>query len=222
MYRKPTSVYSRSLRQKGFTLLEIMVAMAIFTLIGLASNSVLTTTLDSDALSQERFNQLKKLQRVMITIERDILQASQRPIRVEGEKNEIVLRGGLNAFESDADGVGFVRAGWDNPQMMLPRSNLQPVVYRLRDNKLEKLYSNYVDNVVGTEPKIKVLMEDIEDFQVEFYAGGRSTADDDLQWAEVYAGTTLPKAIAIAITSKEFGTIRREFLLATGTGGNSE
>lgn len=212
---KPSQTLNTSF-EKGFTLLEVMVAMAIFTLIGLATNSVLNTVLDSDQLSQERFDRLKKLQRIMITIERDLLQAAQRPIRVEGDKNEIVFRGGLNTFESDADGVGFVRAGWENPQWMLPRSNLQPVVYRLQSNQLQRLYSNYVDNVVGAEPKVKVLMEDVEDFQVEFYAGGRDNADDELKWAESYAGTTLPPAVSVTITSKEFGTVRREFLLATG------
>lgn len=71
---------------RGFTLLEVMVAVAIFTLIGLASNSVLNRVLDGDKASQEKFDQLQRLQRVMLTIERDILQAANRKVRVEGEK----------------------------------------------------------------------------------------------------------------------------------------
>ena len=35
----------------GFTLIEILVAMAIFTIIGLASTSVLTSVINSDAKS---------------------------------------------------------------------------------------------------------------------------------------------------------------------------
>ena len=62
-------------RASGFTLLEIMIAMAIFTLIGVASTGLLTTVIDSNTLSGERFDKLQALQRAMIIIERDIQQA---------------------------------------------------------------------------------------------------------------------------------------------------
>lgn len=199
---------------KGFTLLEILVAMAIFTLIGIASNTVLSTVLDSDELSTERFEKLQKLQRAMLLIERDMLQAVNRPIRIEGESNEIVLNGGLNAFESDADGVGFVRAGWQNPNLMLPRSTLQAVAYRMQENQLQRIYGNYVDNVIGAEPRIKVLLEDIEDFQIQFYLD-QQDANGDSKWGDVYTGVKLPNAIAVEISTVDFGTIRREFNLAT-------
>ena len=205
--------------QRGFTLIEILVAMAIFTLIGLASTGLLTTVIDSNSLSQERFEKLQLLQRAMVTIERDIQQAVSRPARVDGEKREIVMAGG-EVDGSDDDGIGFVRGGWHNPQLMLPRSSLQYVAYRLRDNKLERLYSNYVDNVIGYEPKVRVLLENIESFNVEFLAGNNASStikdDDDIKWSEKYQGTVLPRAVAIEFVSKDFGMLRREFTLVSG------
>lgn len=203
-------------QQNGFTLLEILVAITIFTLIGIASNTVLTRVLDGDEISQEKFQELQRLQRVMLTFERDFLQAANRPVRVEGENNEVVMSGGSNIFDSEADGVGFVRSGWMNPQLILPRSNMQTVAYRLTEGRLEKLYSNYVDNVVGAEPKVKVLLEDVVDFQVEFYLGPKQDAEDNSNWGDVYTGTELPEAIAIIITTDSFGTIKRKFLMAKG------
>ena len=44
--------------QRGFTLIEILIAMAIFTLIGLASTGLLTTVIDSNDISEERFAKL--------------------------------------------------------------------------------------------------------------------------------------------------------------------
>lgn len=204
--------------QQGFTLLEILVAITIFTLIGMASNTVLSRVLEGDEISQQRFQELQRLQRVMLTIERDFLQAANRPVRVEGEKNEVVMSGGSNIFDSEADGVGFVRAGWMNPQLILPRSNMQTVAYRLSEGRLEKLYSNYVDNVVGAEPKIKVLMENVTDFQVEFYLGPKRDEDDNSNWGDVYTGSALPEAIAVSITTEQFGTITRKFLMTPGQG----
>lgn len=206
----------------GFTLLEILIALFVFTLIGLASHSVLNTVLDTDEISTERFHKLRDLQRAMTIIERDLQQAVERAVRVEGETNKIVMSGGLNAFESDADGLAFVRAGWANPKLVLPRSTLQTVGYRLQGDELQRVYSNYVDNVIGAEPKVRILMTDIEDLQFQFRVS-RQKADDDNnnQWQDTYTGTQLPYAISIEIVSTEFGLIRREFSLATTLGVGS-
>ncbi len=199
-------------RQAGFTLIEILIAMAIFSLIGLAATGILTTVIDSNALSEERFAKLQRLQRAMLTIERDIQQAIAKPTRIEGEINEIVMRGG-ELEGSDADAIGFVRSGRHNPRNMLPRSTLQYVGYRLVDNKLERLYSNYVDNVIGYEPKIRVMLEDVSDFRVYFLPAVQGDNEDDRDWEESFTATTLPIAVAFEIDSKDFGKLRREFTL---------
>lgn len=204
--------------QRGFTLVEILIAIAIFAFIGVASTAVLTTVIDSDELSSARFEKFQRLQRAVTTIERDMQQAVPRAVRTDGQANTIVMRGG-ESDESDNDGLAFVRSGWQNPQMMLPRSTLQAVAYRVRDGKLERLYTNYVDNVVGTEPKVRVLLEDISEFKIEFIADideeENSLSDnDELNWRESFVGATLPKAIAFEFVSNDFGRIRREFTLS--------
>ena len=198
---------------KGFTLIEILVAMAIFTLIGLASTGLLTSVIQSDELSEQRFDQLQILQRAMLTIERDILQAVPRPIRVQGESTSIVISGQEGLFNSEFGGLGLVRDGWHNPQMLLHRSTLQAVGYRISEGRLERLYGNYVDNVVGYEPKVKILLEDVEDFQVRFFVDEEEDPTDPENWEKTYVGSALPRAVALIITTKQFGEIRREFLL---------
>jgi general secretion pathway protein J len=199
----------------GFTLIEILVAMAIFTVIGLASTGVLTSVINSDQLSSERFEKLEQLQRAMLTIERDILQIVPRAVRINGEPVSAVISGGEDVFDSDADGLGFVRIGWHNPQMLLPRSTLQAVGYRIREQQLQRLYGNYVDNVIGYEPKVKILLSDIEDFRVNFLTDVEQLEKPE-EWQETYSGATLPLAISITIVSRTFGEIRREFILANG------
>ena len=199
--------------KQGFTLIEILVAMAIFALIGLASTGVLTTVINSDELSTERFAKLEELQRAMLTIERDILQAVPRSARLNGAL--AVTQGGDEVFESEADGLSLVRAGWHNPQMLLPRSTLQAVAYRLQEKQLQRLYGNYVDNVIGYEPKMKVMLSDIEDFRVSFLTSIEQL-EQPKKWKEDYAGKALPIAISVTIVSKTFGEIRREFMLASG------
>ena len=201
--------------RRGFTLIEILVAMAIFTLIGLASTGVLNSVINSDQLSSERFAKLEELQRAMLIIERDILQIVPRALRVNGEPVSAVISGGEDVLNSDADGLGFVRAGWHNPQMLLPRSTLQAVSYRIQEKQLQRLYGNYVDNVIGYEPKIKILLSDIEDFRVSFLTEVEQLEEPE-EWQESYSNANIPIAISITLVSKTFGEIRREFILANG------
>lgn len=196
---------------QGFTLLEILVAIAIVTLIGLASNSVLTTVLATDETSNIRFTQLQNLQRAMMFIERDITQAVARPVRIEGENNAIVLTGASNAFDSEADGMGIVRAGWHNPQLILPRSTLQPVAYRLQEEQLQRVYSDHIDNVIGAEPKVRIMLEAVEDLQFQYLIQD----EESTKWEDSFTGSKLPKALSIEISTTEFGVIRREFALAS-------
>jgi general secretion pathway protein J len=209
MIRQPNN------HNRGFTLIEILVAMAIFTIIGLASTGVLTSVINSDQLSTERFAKLEELQRAMLTIERDVLQIVPRALRVNGEPVNLVMSGGGDVLSSDADGLGFVRVGWHNPQMLLPRSTLQAVGYRIQEKQLQRLYGNYVDNVIGYEPKVKILLSDIEDFQVSFLTEADKLEEPE-EWEDNYSSATLPIAISITIVSKTFGKIRREFMLASG------
>jgi general secretion pathway protein J len=198
---------------QGFTLLEILVAMAVFSLIGLASAGVISSVIESNDLSKQRISQLQALQRAMLTIERDIMQAMPRATRIEGELNETVMVSGENVLSSEADGIGFVRAGWHNPQLILPRSTLQAVGYRLQEGQLQRLYGNYVDNVIGYEPKIKTLLTGIEDFQITLLTNQEELEDRD-KWLQEYTNKSLPLAISMTITSELFGTIERTFLLA--------
>lgn len=206
--------YHPNKQNYGFTLIEIMVAMVIFTFIGLASTGVLTSVINSDQLSSERFEKLEELQRAMLTIERDILQIVPRTVRINGDPVSAVISGGEDVFNSDADGLGFVRVGWHNPQMLLPRSTLQAIGYRIQEQQLQRLYGNYVDNVIGYEPKVKILLSDIEDFRVSFLTDVEQL-EDPQEWKNSYSSATLPIAISVTIISKTFGEIRREFILAS-------
>ena len=196
-------------KQKGFTLIEIIIAIAIFSLLALGANSLLSNVTKSNEVAAAREAKFEQLQRAMLLIERDFLQIQQRIPRTQGIENKLVITGGEFEFESDADGIGFVRGGWRNPQLRLKRSSLQNVVYRVQENRLERLHTNFVDATIGTEPFVRVLLEDVTDFKVELLR----EMTTDLDWSDTIPDVDLPLAIAITITSETFGEIRREFLV---------
>ena len=83
----------------------------------------------------------------------------------------------------------------------------------MQDNQLQRLHTNFVDSVIGTEPKMRVLLENIDDFQVEVLR--TISVDDDFEWSETIESTELPRAIQITINSSQFGEVRRVFAVST-------
>lgn len=190
----------------GFTLLEILIAIAIFAVISLSSFTIFNTVLDSDESSRTRNERLNQLNRAFIIIERDFLQLARRSVRLNGEAP---IKGFVHTdqkgLSTDTQAIGFVRGGWTNPSLLLPRSDMQSVAYKVEDNTLQRLHFNFVDVVVGQEPKIRPLITNVNGVEFEFYT--------DFKWQTELSSDKVPAAIAIIIDTKDFGIIRRQFLI---------
>jgi len=206
MHKKKCHSHPSKYKNIGFTLLEVLIAIVIFALISLTSFSIFNTVIKSDESSQLRIERMNELQRAFLIIERDLLQISKRTIRLNGEEP---LEGFLhtdNSFSSSAQYLGFVRQGWTNPGLLLPRSDMQSVAYQLNDNYIERLHFNFVDAVQGEEPKTRQLISKVTTLRFEYYDGKK--------WQKEHKNNQLPLAIAIEIETEDYGLIRRQFLVA--------
>jgi general secretion pathway protein J len=195
---------------RGFTFIEMLLASAIFALIGLASVAVLDSVTRSDAVSQVAMQRLQRLQQAMMLLDRDLWQITARHIRVSGEAPvKVIMAGSQNWLESDDDGLSFSHAGWTNPGMILPRSEVQLVGYRLKENKLERMFYLYPDAVTGTEPQVQVLLEEVESLKVRYL-------DNEGIWQDSWNQSTLPKAVKIQLTQQTLGELERIFAMPQG------
>ena len=193
--------------QQGFTLLEVLIAIAIFSMISLSSFTIFDTVLKSDESSKIRTERMNELQRGFLLIERDLLQIARRSIRLNGEAPlEDFLYTDSNSFSSSESTLAFVRNGWTNPGLLLPRSSMQSVAYQLNEETFERLHFNFVDAVQGQEPKVRPLITDVETLSFEFFYNKK--------WQKKIKDKRLPQAIAVELTTKDYGLIRREFLVA--------
>lgn len=198
---------NRHHRHQGFTLLEVLIAIAIFSVVSLASFTIFDTVLRGDESSKLRSDRQNELQRAFFLIERDVMQIAKRSLRINGEApTNVFIQTADDSFLADNQAMAFVRNGWTNPGLLLPRSDMQSVAYRLEDNTLERLHYNFVDAVVGQEPKIRPLISNVSELSFQFYDGQK--------WQEKWSGNTLPLAIAIEIETEDFGFLRRQFLVA--------
>ena len=209
------SSLSSQQQQKGFTLLEVLIAIAIFSLISLSSFTIFDSVLRGDETAKQSSARQNELQRAFVMIERDITQIARRSIRLNGEAPLTqFVQSASDSFATEEQAIAFVRHGWTNPGLLLPRSDMQAVAYRLTEETLERLHFNFVDAVVGEEPKVRPLISNVSAVAFEYYSGGK--------WQKVWASNLLPQAIAIEVTTKDYGVIRRQFLLAgdSSTSGN--
>jgi general secretion pathway protein J len=199
--------------KRGFTLLEVLVSLAIFAMLGVATYSVINTTVNGHETVINQNKQMTDLQRAFVIMENDFTQLAQRKVRINGEESDgSFFHASEYLFDSEAIGFTFVRDGWTNPVMVLPRSELQLVAYRLIENRLERLYFNFVDNEYGTEPKVQVLLNGVKELRLLYYVDG--SWEEELEDEET---KQLPVAIKLVLKTDTFGLIERSFLIIKTT-----
>lgn len=197
-------------RSHGFTLVELMISLAIFALmITLAYQSV-NTLLDTGREVEGPQVEFQQLQRAMVFVERDMQQlALLRPMN-----SGVGQREANSITKPDEPGVllEFTRGGnpdvaWQLRASGLLRSDLQRVRYVLEDGKLLRQTWNLVDHVENAEPVSLVLLEGVEG---EPHFRFMTTRGGEFKDA-------LPKqkvalvAVEFSLKHKRFGTIRRVF-----------
>ncbi len=148
-------------KARGFTLLEVIVVLGVFALIGVISGQIISRVLDNQRLLAERGDRLAEVQLAMKILQRDVMQLNARSIRDQlGDSTEPLMIG--------ADGMmEFTRAGWRNP-LQLPRAELQRVGYIVQDEDLYRAYWNVLDRPPDAEPNLQQLLSGVQ--QVEFFA----------------------------------------------------
>ncbi|MBQ4813808.1 type II secretion system minor pseudopilin GspJ [Pseudoalteromonas luteoviolacea] len=192
--------------QVGFTLIEVMVALVILAFIVTASHQILDTSIKAKEASDETIAELEGLQTTFRLMDQDFNQMTKREVRNEaGDFSPTYIIHGRYSLESQYDGIAFIRDGWTNPVSLLPRSELQAVGYRVKDDNLERVYRVYVDELDGSEPRAQVLLENVEELKFEFL-------DDKQKWQDNWQIKALPLAVAVTIQREDAEPMRRIFL----------
>jgi len=180
---------ARPQRNRGFTLIEVLVAFLIFAIIGMISAQLLSRTINAQDDLADRGQRLGDIHRAMQVIQRDVMQLVDRPIRdTYGDPLQALIIGTDGAIE-------FTRGGWRNP-LKLPRAEVQRVGYLLQDNKLLRGYWPVLDRAQDTEPAYQTLLTDVE--QVEFYALDGS-GNEHTFWPQTGASSEDPATALVGI-----------------------
>lgn len=199
-------------RRRGFTLVEMMTALAVFGVLGLMAAQILTGTIRLGETTRDRGEALSDVQRAMHIIGRDIMQLTRRTVLDElGESTEPVVVSGTSLME-------LTRLGWQNP-LGEPRSELQRVAYLLRDDTLIRLFWPVLDRAPGSEPIPQVLLKGVAEAR---FAVHDDQGEQHGFWPLVEAGDeTAPElaAVAMALRLERYGHIERLWPVVPGASG---
>ena len=195
---------------RGFTLLELLVAISIFAIISAMAYGGLARVLqDRDRLEVEH-EFWRALSLTFARMEEDLSQARARSVRdlsgftlaaLRGQPTDTralappnieITRGGVLTFDAGA------------------RSDMQRVAYRLVEGTLQRLLWPVLDQAPQTKPLELPLMKNVESFQVRFYSPAGVWLD---QWPVDGANDPLPRGVEIKLTLTGRGEFTRLFLV---------
>ncbi|CAM2874717.1 type II secretion system minor pseudopilin GspJ [Vibrio rarus] len=201
---------SRYKRSKGFTLIEVLVAIAVFAGLSMAAYQVVFQVQLSNQQSQKKLGRLQEVQSALVYLDSDFRQIAVRRFRTNGEEaGKSLIYWQDNLLDSDSKGLLFTRLGWINPQQQFPRGEITKVGYRIQGDKLERVWWRYPDTPVGQEGIVTPIIDKVEKFDVRFYDGEA--------WVKVWTDDdALPKAIAVDLTLEDYGKLERVYLTADG------
>jgi general secretion pathway protein J len=197
-------------RHAGFTLVEILVAIAIAAILAAMAFSAMSEAMQNRERIKQAQERLVGLQFTVRSLVQDFSQLTPRPVRRQiGEGYEAAVLGQPGTFAQ----VVLTRAGWTNPAG-LSRSGLQRVRYEVREGVLYRDYWLALDAQPEPLPVQRALIDGVEGFTIRYMSDGRQWRDD---WPPPQPDADnqmrymrwRPIAVEITLRLRDWGTITR-------------
>ncbi|MFM2475873.1 type II secretion system minor pseudopilin GspJ [Celerinatantimonas sp. MCCC 1A17872] len=195
-------------RQVGFTLLEMLVALAVFAMLSLGGYQMLRGLSLTSSLSSEHSQQMAALERTFALMGADFRQAVFTQLRGVSGKG---VAGGAHWLGSEQGGVSLARIGWRNIDAKEQRSEVLRVGYLVDDDgHLIRQFYRHLNPGAKQKPIRQKLLAHVEHLSFRFYL-------KDSGWqTSWHRNDQLPMAIEVEFQLPSLGWLRRVFLLSPG------
>lgn len=202
-------------RQRGFTLLELLVAMFITAVVFALGYGSINQAIANRAGLEKTQDRLLAVQGTIRLLVQDFTQLTPRPVR------QPLGDGYLPAIYTDPGPpvlVTFTRSGWTNP-VGVQRAALQRVRYVLDGKSLRREYWTVLDATLDPKPRSRVLLDGVKSVTIRYMDDGHSWRTQwpppllttvptprDLRWR--------PIAVEVTLELEDWGKLRRVIEIA--------
>lgn len=187
----------------GFTLVELVVVMAIFGVLSVMAYGGLNSVLKSRQQVEQHMERTAQFQRVYRYLRDDLQQVRNRPARDSFGDAQPPLRGDRDQR------VEFTRAGWRNP-LLLPRPGLERVSYRVADKQLQRESWRVLDQAQDSKLVSLPLLEGVDGMRLRYLSANREWTE---QWpplsstGQSQTTSTAPRALEITLETADWGEV---------------
>lgn len=151
-------------QQGGFTLIEVLIVMFIFSLISVGATSALSSSLRGKAQMNERLSAMAEIESARAIMRGDFSQIILRETRdAYGSLRPYVLSGGVEAL------INFTRSGRANPGGLEDRSEFQRVSYICENGALIRRSLDQLNPAPQTKFRDRSLLRGIEFCDMTFH-----------------------------------------------------
>lgn len=148
-------------KKSGFTLIEVLIALAVFAILASITSSTLYYAFNTRTRVNEQSERLSALQLTISIVQQDISQTAERAIR----GNDMRL---FPIFIGRPDYVEFTRDGDVNPGSVEKRSSLKRVALVCQNNSLLRRTWDTLDPFDRNTHADKVLVSNLSDCHFGF------------------------------------------------------
>jgi len=192
----------------GYTLIELMIALFIFTIVSAMVLSALLNVYKSYESLKRHSTQILKLQLALTIIENDIEQMVNRSIL---DSNGVKINGLYVNRDLVSPRIEFTRMGYANPLLNEKRSTMQRIGYRFDNGDLIRENWKVLDRVNVVEKQTRKLLNNIESVEWKYF--DRNKKHYTLWPPTSHWDNLLPIAISLTIKNKFLGIIERLFII---------
>ena len=210
---------NRSIRpahSRGFTLIEVILVVLIFSIMAAMAYGGLNSVLKTRVAIETSMKRTADLQKAYMRMRSDFQNFVPRPIRDNFGDVQPSIRGAREQV------VELTRGGWRNP-LFLKRSSMERVTYALDGDKLQRASYRVLDRAQDTQPVRVTLLDKVKELRLRYMDKEREWVDQwpqqQLQQQEASENQTQrdtppPLAIEVTLVTADMGELR--FLFKPG------
>lgn len=190
-------------KAQGFTLLEILIALFIFTILSTLLIGALHSVIGALSGTEKHAERLRNLQLVLLVLSRDIEQTVDRPVMSASGQLDKAFIGTRHDFI-------FTHLGNADPTGTMARSALQRTQYVFNEGKIWRKTWPVLDQAPQTKANLRPLLADLISVHFQYLDNENHFHH---QWPPEGSKLTLPQAVKITLRLTDWGSLSQLYVI---------